>query len=64
MEPFSLRGQVAVGAGYLTRPDNKGAKAGNINHALTKTTGEYVTIFDCDTLPSGLVSVRTRPSVS
>ncbi|NOG72307.1 UDP-forming cellulose synthase catalytic subunit [Roseicella sp. DB1501] len=41
-----------VGAGYLIRPDNKGAKAGNINHALTKTSGEYVVIFDCDHVPT------------
>jgi len=37
-----------VGCGYIIRPDNKGAKAGNINHALTKTDGEYIAIFDCD----------------
>ncbi|MDB5416022.1 MAG: acsAB [Rubritepida sp.] len=37
-----------VGCGYIIRPDNKGAKAGNINHALSQTTGEYVVIFDCD----------------
>jgi cellulose synthase (UDP-forming) len=37
-----------VGCGYIIRPDNKGAKAGNINHALTVTDSEYVVIFDCD----------------
>ena len=37
-----------VGCGYIIRPDNKGAKAGNINHALTQTDGEYVVVFDCD----------------
>ncbi len=36
------------GAGYIIRPDNKGAKAGNINHALAQTDSEYVVIFDCD----------------
>lgn len=36
------------GVGYITRPDNAHAKAGNINHALTKTTGDYVAIFDAD----------------
>jgi cellulose synthase (UDP-forming) len=41
-----------VGCGYMIRPDNKGAKAGNINHALTKTVGEYVAIFDCDHVPT------------
>lgn len=37
-----------VGCGYMIRPDNKGAKAGNINHATSKTNGEYIVIFDCD----------------
>ena len=36
------------GAGYLTRTDNAHAKAGNINAALKKTSGEYIAIFDCD----------------
>ncbi|MBO1075619.1 UDP-forming cellulose synthase catalytic subunit [Roseomonas marmotae] len=40
-----------IGCGYMIRPDNKGAKAGNINHALGKTNGEYVAIFDCDHVP-------------
>ena len=37
-----------VGCEYITRDDNKGAKAGNINNALAQTDGEYVAIFDCD----------------
>lgn len=37
-----------VGCGYIIRPDNKGAKAGNINYALTQTKAPYITIFDCD----------------
>lgn len=40
-----------AGIGYITRDDNKGAKAGNINHALRQTRGEYVAIFDCDHVP-------------
>ena len=40
-----------LGVGYLTRPDNRGAKAGNLNHALLKTNGELVAIFDCDHVP-------------
>jgi cellulose synthase (UDP-forming) len=36
------------GVGYITRPDNAHAKAGNINHALTKTDGEYLALFDAD----------------
>jgi len=38
----------AKGVGYITRPDNVHAKAGNINHALTKTTAEFVALFDAD----------------
>ncbi|MEI6159370.1 MAG: UDP-forming cellulose synthase catalytic subunit [Roseococcus sp.] len=37
-----------VGCHYIIRPDNKGAKAGNINHALGQTSSEYIVIFDCD----------------
>ncbi len=40
-----------VGVGYLTRPDNQHAKAGNLNHALQLTCGELVAIFDCDHRP-------------
>ncbi|AJC22472.1 UDP-forming cellulose synthase catalytic subunit [Pandoraea pulmonicola] len=40
-----------AGVHYLTRPDNRHAKAGNINHALGKTQGEFVAIFDCDHIP-------------
>ncbi|MCJ8268565.1 MAG: glycosyltransferase, partial [Psychrosphaera sp.] len=40
------------GVGYLTRPDNSHAKAGNLNHALGKTDGEFITIFDCDHIPT------------
>jgi cellulose synthase (UDP-forming) len=41
-----------IGCGYIIRPDNKGAKAGNINHALRVTEGDYVAIFDCDHVPT------------
>lgn len=41
-----------VGVQYLTRPDNKHAKSGNINHALTKTEGELLAFFDADHSPS------------
>jgi len=40
-----------AGVGYVTRPDNAHAKAGNLNHALRKTNGDYVAIFDCDHVP-------------
>jgi cellulose synthase/poly-beta-1,6-N-acetylglucosamine synthase-like glycosyltransferase len=41
-----------VGAGYLTRPDRINAKAGNLNAALKRTTGEIVVIFDVDHVPA------------
>lgn len=41
-----------VGVGYITRNDNKHAKAGNINAALKHTDGEFVAIFDCDHIPT------------
>ncbi len=39
------------GAQYLIRPNNFHAKAGNLNHALTLTQGEFIAIFDCDHIP-------------
>lgn len=39
------------GAGYVIRKNNTHAKAGNLNHALTVTRGEFVAIFDCDHIP-------------
>ena len=42
----------SVGVGYLTRPDNQHAKAGNLNAALARTSGEFVAIFDCDHIPT------------
>jgi cellulose synthase (UDP-forming) len=39
------------GANYLTRPDNDGAKAGNINRALAVTKGQLVLILDADHVP-------------
>jgi len=47
MRQFALE----VGVAYLTRPDNRHAKAGNLNHALSRTDGEFIAIFDCDHLP-------------
>jgi cellulose synthase (UDP-forming) len=41
-----------VGANYLTREDNLHHKAGNLNAALSKISGEYVAIFDCDHIPT------------
>jgi len=41
-----------VGARYLTRTDNRHAKAGNLNNALAHSDGEFVAVFDCDHIPT------------
>jgi cellulose synthase (UDP-forming) len=40
-----------LGVHYLTRDDNRGAKAGNINAALPCTSGEFIAFFDADHAP-------------
>jgi cellulose synthase (UDP-forming) len=47
------------GAGYITRPDNEHAKAGNINHALTMTGAPFVAVFDADFVPQRRFLIRT-----
>ncbi|TWH54136.1 glycosyltransferase family 2 protein [Dulcicalothrix desertica] len=44
---------------YITRLDNLHAKAGNLNHALTKTEGELIVIFDADFIPTTNFLTRT-----
>ncbi|MBV9997600.1 MAG: UDP-forming cellulose synthase catalytic subunit [Verrucomicrobia bacterium] len=41
-----------LGAHYLTRPANRGAKAGNLNEAFKRTGGDLVVIFDADHMPT------------
>lgn len=40
-----------VGARYVTRPDNRHAKAGNINHALGVLRADLLLILDADHVP-------------
>jgi cellulose synthase (UDP-forming) len=37
--------------GYISRNNNHGAKAGNINHALKVTKGDFVLFLDADFIP-------------
>ena len=39
------------GVAHVTREVHEGAKAGNINHALTVTGAPYVAVLDCDHVP-------------
>jgi cellulose synthase (UDP-forming) len=41
----------SLGCGYITRPNNRHAKAGNLNHAFGLTTGELIAVFDADHVP-------------
>lgn len=41
-----------LGCEYVCRPDNRHAKAGNLNHALARTHGELVVVFDADFVPT------------
>ena len=41
-----------IGFHYLTRDDNKFAKAGNINAAMKQTSGNLILILDCDHVPT------------
>jgi cellulose synthase (UDP-forming) len=45
--------------GYIRRTDNRGAKAGNINHALSITNGELFVVFDADFTPMRNFLYRT-----
>lgn len=47
--------------GYFDRPDNKGAKAGNLNHALGLTNSPYVVTLDADMIPKSDFLLKTIP---
>jgi cellulose synthase (UDP-forming) len=40
-----------LGVHYISRDDNAGAKAGNLNHALSRTDAEFVVTLDADHVP-------------
>ena len=40
-----------MGVIYITRPDNRHFKAGNLNNALEQTDGEFVVVLDADHVP-------------
>jgi cellulose synthase (UDP-forming) len=48
-----------LGCAYITRPDNRHAKAGNLNHAIGKTNGELIVCFDADFVPTKNFLTRT-----
>ncbi|WP_411700879.1 glycosyltransferase family 2 protein [Conyzicola sp.] len=57
-----VRDLVALhGARYIRRLTSNGAKAGNVNHALSITKGEYFAIFDADFVPKSDFLYETLP---
>jgi len=48
-----------LGCEYMTRPDNRHAKAGNLNHAIPQTRGELLVVFDADFVPTRNFLTRT-----
>ncbi|ALF52286.1 UDP-glucose-beta-D-glucan glucosyltransferase [Nostoc piscinale CENA21] len=50
---------VELGCNYISRPNNQHAKAGNLNNALTQTSGELIAVFDADFVPTTNFLLRT-----
>jgi cellulose synthase (UDP-forming) len=50
-----------LGARYVRRLSSNGAKAGNINHALTLAKGDYFAVFDADFVPTEDFLFETVP---
>lgn len=50
-----------MGVGYFDRPDNKGAKAGNLNHAMEQTKAPYIVTLDADMIPRSCFLMKTIP---
>lgn len=50
-----------MGVNYLDRPDNEGAKAGNLNHALEHSSSPYVVTFDADMIPKSDFLMKMVP---
>ena len=50
-----------MGVNYFDRPDNKGAKAGNLNHAMGLTSSPYIVTFDADMIPRREFLIKTIP---
>ena len=53
-----------LGARYVRRLSSGGAKAGNVNHALSLSKGDYFAIFDADFIPKPEFLEETVPFFS
>lgn len=50
-----------MGVGYFDRPDNQGAKAGNLNHAMGLTSAPYIVTLDADMIVKSDFLLKTIP---
>ena len=50
-----------MGIGYFDRPDNKGAKAGNLNAAMARTSAPFVVTLDADMIVQRGFLMQTIP---
>ena len=50
-----------MGINYLDRPDNKGAKAGNLNNALAHSNSPYIVTLDADMIPKSDFLMKLVP---
>jgi cellulose synthase (UDP-forming) len=58
-----------LGCEYVNRPDHSDAKAGNLNHALQQTHGEFILVLDADHVPAPdiidqLIGFFTDPKIA
>ncbi len=53
-----------LGAGYIRRLGSSGAKAGNVNHALAITRGEFFLILDADFVVKPEMLEETLPAMA
>jgi cellulose synthase (UDP-forming) len=58
-EVMDMAAEIKVG--YIRRPTNEHAKAGNINYALSQTKGDYFVIFDADFVADPHFLTETLP---
>ena len=50
-----------MNVGYFDRPDNKGAKAGNLNNAMAHTSSPYIVTLDADMIVKSDFLMKTIP---
>ncbi len=50
-----------LGARYLARPDNRNAKAGNLNYALDRIEVDIIAVLDADHIPTARFLTATLP---